>query len=392
MNLYADKIYYKGDISFASAINNVKLIKKSTALYTDTLDYDLSANTGYYDDGGTIIDSTTTITSRIGKYFVDDDLLHLYRNVIAMNEKFTLESDSVNYNTVSGKINISGPTTIRDSANTLYAEDGWYDSKTGEAELLRNPVMSNETQKISAKYIQYDKENKKGKALGSVRMEDFDNQSIILGNYVIYNDSLGTATVTDSAVYINYNETDSLFLHADTLRMEPDTIKDKKIINAYHKVRFFKSDLQGVCDSMVYYTRDSLVQLYINPIIWSETHQLSADFIELKQYENAPDEIRMTQNSFIISKQDSGRYDQIKGKDMIGYITNRKLTHIDVDGNGQTLYYAREKEKIIGLNHAESSKISIQFKDGEIFRISFLKIKEDSGSRDGVRCIIKRCG
>ncbi len=376
LHLYADKIFYNGDISFARAVHNVRLIKKSATLYTDTLDYDLSANTGYYDDGGTIIDSTTTISSNIGKYFVDEDLLYLYRNVVGTNDKFALESDTVNYNTVTGKINITGPTTIRDSANTLYAEDGWYDSKTGQAELLKNPAVSNETQNISAKYIQYNKENKIGKALGSVRMEDIENQSVILGNVADYNDESGSALVTDSAVYINFNETDTLFLHADTLRMVPDTIKDDKIIYAYHKVRFFKTDLQGICDSMVYYTRDSLVQLYHNPIIWSETHQLSADLIEMKQYENAPDEIHMTQNSFIISRQDSGRYDQVKGKNMIGYITNRKLTHIDVDGNGQTLYYAREKENIIGLNRAESSKISIQFKDGEIYRISFLKKPE----------------
>ncbi len=293
-----------------------------------------------------------------------------------MNDKFTLESDTVNYNTVTGKMNIGGPTTIRDSANTIYAENGWYNSKTGQAELLKNPVVSNETQNVSAKYIQYDKENKIGKALGSVRMQDYENHSIILGNIADYNNEAGTAIVTDSAVYINYNESDTLFLHADTLLMVPDTIKDKKIITAYHKVRFFKTDLQGVCDSMVYYTRDSLVQLFYSPIIWSETHQLSADLIEMKQYTNAPDELRLMQNSFIISRQDSNRYDQIKGKNMIGYITNKVLTNIDVDGNGQTLYYAREKENIIGLNSAESSKISIQFKDGEIYRISFLKKPE----------------
>ena len=374
LDLYAEKVHYNGDKNFATAITNVRLLNKSTTLYTDTLDYDLSSNTGYYDDGGTIVDSSTTITSNIGKYFVDDDILYLYQDVVGTNDKFILKSDTVNYNTISGKMNIVGPTTIRDSANTIYAEDGWYDSKTGEAELLKNPVINNKTQKISARYIYYDKENKTGKALGSVRMEDFDNSSTILGNIANYNDELGTAMITDSAVYINYNDNnnDTLFLHADTLRMVPDTIKGKKIITAYHKVRFLKNDIQGVCDSLVYYTRDSIVQLHYNPIIWSDMRQLSADIIEMKQYANAPDEIRLSQNSFIISKQDSVRYDQIKGKNMIGYITDNKLTNIDVDGNGQTLYYAREKENIIGLNHTESSKISILFKDGEINRIKFL--------------------
>ncbi|MBN2634690.1 MAG: LPS export ABC transporter periplasmic protein LptC [Prolixibacteraceae bacterium] len=372
IHLYADKINYNGDNNLARAIKNVQLVNKTTKLYTDTLDYDLNAKIGYYDDSGTIIDSTTTITSKIGRYYADENLMYLYIDVFAFSDEFILESDSINYNTVTKRINITGPTTISDTVNNLYAENGWYDSETGEAELLKNPQLSNKNQNITAKYIHYNKENKTGEARGAVKIEDIENQSIILGRVANYNNELETAVVTDSAVYINYNETDTLFLHADTLRMIPDTIEDEKIINAYHGVRFFKTDLQGICDSMVYYTRDSLVQLHRNPVIWSDNHQLSANLIEMKQHSDAPDEIRLTLNSFIISKQDSGRFDQIKGKEMIGYITNKKLTKINVDGNGQTLYYAREKENIIGLNKSESSKISIEFRDGEIDRIIFL--------------------
>ncbi len=376
LHLYANKVFYDGDISFARAWGNVKLINKSTTIYTDTLDYDLAANISYYDDSGRIVDSTTTITSIIGKYFINDDLLNLYKNVVVVNDKYTLHSDTVGYNTETGRITINGPTTIRDSANTLYAENGWYNSNTGEAELLKNPVVSNEKQNISAKYIKYSKETRYGKALGSVKITDIENRSIITGKVAEYNDLLETAMVTDSAVYMNYNGSDTLYLHADTLRTIPDTIADEKIVFAFHKVRFFRTDIQGICDSMVYFTRDSIIQLHKFPVLWSEIHQLSADLIEIKQFANAPDELHLSRNSFIISKQDSNMYDQIKGKDMVGYIINKKLNNIEVNGNGQTLYYAREKEQIIGLNRCESSKISIRFRDGKIYAISFLKAPE----------------
>ncbi|HSH19396.1 MAG TPA: OstA-like protein [Draconibacterium sp.] len=376
LHLYANKVFYDGDKSFARAWGNVKLINKSTTIYTDTLDYDLAANISYYDDNGKIVDSTTTITSVIGKYFINDDLLNLYMQVVATNDDFTMYSDTVSYNTVSKRIFITGPTTIRDSANTLYAENGWYDSNTGEAELLKKPVISNETQKIAAKYIRYSKENKKGKALGSVRITDQENNSIILGNIAEYDDALETAMVTDSAVYMTYDKNDTLYLHADTLRTMPDTIPDEKIVFAYKKVRFFRTDLQGICDSMVYFTRDSIIQLHQFPVIWSEIHQLSADLIEMRQFQNAPDELHLSKNSFIISKQDSNMYDQIKGKEMVGYLVNNELRNIEVDGNGQTLYYAREKDEIIGLNRAESSKISIRFREDKIYTISFLKAPE----------------
>ncbi len=376
LNLYAKKILYNGDISHARAFQNVRLINKSTTLFTDTLDYDLNSKAGYYEHNGKIIDSLNTLTSQIGRYFVETNIIHFYGNVIAFNENYTLNSDTLIYNTNTGRVFIVGPATIKDSANTLYAEEGWYDTKTGEAELLKNPEVLNETQHIKANYIKYNESEGQGRALGNVRMVDFENKIMVTGNTASYNDQIEVATVTDSALLMLYSEKDTLFLHADTLRTIPDTIPNEKVIKAYYGTRFFRTDLQGICDSLVYFTKDSVVQLYKNPVIWSENRQLSAEKIEMKQKYNAPDELNLSNNGFIISKLDSGQFDQIKGKEMVGYIVNNELNKIDVNGNGQTLYYARQNEEIIGLNRVESSKISIRFKDGNIFRISFLKAPE----------------
>lgn len=376
LHLYASKVYYDGDRSFAQAINKVKLVNKEVTLYTDTLDYDMNLNIGYYDCFGKIVDSTNTLTSKVGKYFMDDNLAHFTDSVVGFSEKYTIYSEDLRYNTQSEVLYFKGATTIRDSANTLYAEDGWYNTLSGEADLAQNPMIFNETQSIQAKKINYNKENGDGIALGNVYIEDFENKTIIKGNKVIYNELNETAIATDSAIFISYNQADSLFLHADTLKSIPDTIDGENLVMAYYGVRFFRTDVQGVCDSLMYFSKDSLVQLHNNPIIWSEQHQLSAKYIEMIQHTNSPNEMHLTKNSFIISKQDSARYDQIKGKDMIGYIVNGKLRNIDVDGNGQTLYYARDKESVIGLNRAESSNISIRFKEGNIHTIAFQKQPE----------------
>ncbi|WP_297090243.1 OstA-like protein [uncultured Draconibacterium sp.] len=376
LHLYARKVYYDGDRSFAQAINNVKLVNTEMTLYTDTLDYDMNLNVGYYDCFGKIVDSTNTLTSKVGKYYLDDNTAHFTDSVVGFSHKYTINSEDLRYNTQTEVIFFKGPTTIRDSVNTLYAEDGWYNTQSGEADLTLRPMVFNETQSIQARQISYNQENGDGYAIGNVHIEDFDNRTIIKGNSVIYNDLNETATASDSAVFISYNETDSLFLHADTLKSIPDTIEGENLVMAYYGVRFFRTDVQGICDSLMYYTKDSLVELHNNPVIWSDQHQLSANYIEMIQHTNAPNEMHLMKNSFIISKQDSGRFDQIKGKDMIGYIINGKLNNIDVDGNGQTLYYARDKEAVIGLNRAESSNIAIRFKEGKIHSIAFQKQPE----------------
>nr|WP_319512369.1 OstA-like protein [uncultured Draconibacterium sp.] len=376
LHLYARKVFYDGDRSFAQAINDVKLVNTDVTLYTDTLDYDMNLNVGYYDCFGKIVDSTNTLTSKVGKYYLDNNEAHFTDSVVGYSDKYTIDSEDLRYNTKTEVINFKGPTTIRDSVNTLYAEDGWYNTQSGEADLNLHPMVYNDTQSIKAKQISYNKEDGDGYAEGNVHIEDYENRTIIQGNKVVYNDEKETAIATDSAVFISYNETDSLFLHADTLKSIPDTIDGENLVMAYYGVRFFRNDVQGVCDSLMYFTKDSLVQLHRNPVIWSEQHQLSADYIEMVQHSNAPNEMHLTKNSFIISKQDSGRFDQIKGKDMLGYIINGKLNHIDVDGNGQTLYYARDEEAVIGLNRAESSNISIRFKEGKIHTIAFQKQPE----------------
>lgn len=378
LNLSADKIYYDGDMNFAKAMGNVKLENKSTTLFTDTLDYDLAANIGYYNNFGKIIDSTNVITSIIGRYYVDDNMAHFYKEVEGYNDEYTLNSDTLNYNTETGRFFIVGPTTIRDSANTLYAENGWYDTKTNEAELLKKPVVSNEKQQLSANFINYNGTNGYN-AKGDVYIEDFENKVMVIGQNATYDKESDIAIVTDSAVFMMYSETDTdtLFVHADTLRTVPDNIEGEKVVMAFYGVRFFRSDVQGVCDSLVYLSKDSLIQFYQLPIIWNDIHQLSADYIEMQQFSDVPDEMRLVNNSFIISQQDSNRFDQIKGKDMTGYIIENELSNIKVDGNGETLYYARENEnEIIGLNRAISSNISIQFNEGKIFKIVFLQQPE----------------
>ncbi len=372
LHLYAKKAFYDGDNNFAQAIHNVILKNKDITLTTDTLDYDIEQRIGYYDCKGTIVDSTNTLTSQIGKYYLNDDVIHFTDSVKGFDKNYTLSSDDIRYNTTTEVIYLDGPTTIQDSTNTLYAEDGWYNTQTGEANLSVNPKVYNDTQLLTANDISYNKENGDGMATGAVHMEDYENRTIVEGNKVIFNELTEIATATDSAVFIVYNDADSLYLHADTLRTLPDTIEGANVVKAFYGVRFFRNDIQGVCDSLIYYSKDSLVQLHSNPVIWSENHQLNADYIELRQFSNSPDEMHLRRNSFIISKMDSARFDQIKGKDMIGFVINGKLNNVDVDGNGQTLYYARDKEAIIGLNHAESSKIAIRFKEGQIHKISFL--------------------
>lgn len=114
--------------------------------------------------------------------------------------------------------------------------------------------------------------------------------------------------------------------------------------------------------------------MFTHPIIWSDKNQISANYIEMINRTKDPDEVRMKDDAFIIAMEDDSlRFNQIKGKNMTGYVRDNKLYKIDVNGNGQSNYYARDKNGVIGLNKAESSNISIYMNDGKVKKIAFIK-------------------
>lgn len=373
LHLYSDFLNYNGDTKWAVANGHVRLVNKNTTLTTDSMDFDMNRNVGYYTDYGTVRDSASTLTSKIGEYYVDENKAYFKTEVVGYSDDYTISSDTLIYNTQTKVVSIVGPTNIQNEENYLYAEDGYYNTLSGNAQLYRNPEIITKEQNILADSIFYSKSSGDGRAIGNASIEDFANQMIVKGNKIIYNDQKGSAQTTDSALFMLYTEKDTLFLHADTLKSIPDTIPNEKLIMAYYDVKFFRDDMQGQCDSMVYYSLDSTIQLYTDPVIWSGTNQMTADYIEMVNRSEQPNLVKMDRNAFIIAQEDSTRFNQIKGRNMTGYIRNNQLYKIDVDGNGQSLYYARDDNGIIGLNKAQSSNIEIYLKNSKVNKIVFVK-------------------
>ena len=161
-------------------------------------------------------------------------------------------------------------------------------------------------------------------------------------------------------------------LAADTLSVNKN--KNTRRVLAWYNVRYFRKDVQGKCDSLVYWSKDSTIQMFTHPIIWSDKNQISANYIEMINRTKGTNEIRMKDDAFIIAMEDDSlRFNQIKGKNMTGYVRNNELAKIDVNGNGQSNYYARDKNGVIGLNKAESSNITIYMNKGKVKKIAFIK-------------------
>ena len=323
------------------------------------------------------MDTTNVLTSIIGRYYSNDNMLFFKDSVVLVNKDFILHADTLKYNSQTERAFIVGPTTIKGTKKdgVLYSENGWYDTRKNLAELYKKSKITTKAQILEGDTLFYDRATGNGRGRHRVTLTDTTNKVVIKGKFGIYNETTKMAFVTDSAMFIQYGKKDTMYMHADTLRTKPDTSdvkhKDGKFFMAYRNVRFHKPDLQGKCDSLGYRMADSTMLMFYDPLVWSGKNQMSAEKIQFVSKTPDPSLAHLETNAFIVMSEDSIRFNQISGKVIVGQIFNNKLRVADVNGNAQTLYYLKDKDKYSGMNRLLSSKIKLHLTDNHIDSIRF---------------------
>lgn len=373
VDIYSDILTYDGNKKMAQMHKDVKLNDGSMTLLTEHLNYDTKAHVGNYSTGGNITDPQNNLTSTIGYYYADTKQFFFKDSVVLVNPQYTMKSDTLMYNTETEVSYFYGPTTIVSDENFIYCENGWYDTPNDIAQFNKHAYFKNNEQKLSGDSLYYNRTLGFGKAFNNITITDTIRDILLKGNYAEYLEKEGRTMMTDSALLIQDVDGDSLYLHADTLIAFFDSTQTGKFMYAYKNARFFKSDLQGVADSIFYSFKDSIISMYQVPILWTQDNQLSADTILIRMKNRQIDRMELYSSAFIISQDDTNMYNQIKGKMLTGYFIDNELRKITVDGNGETLYFVRDaEEKLIGINKAESNYLIIFVEDREINTISFI--------------------
>ena len=386
LTLTGKRLHYDDELQVAEIFENVVMRDRKMTLTTEKLDYNMQTQVASYATGARIVDAENTLTSKLGTYQAHSHDLFFRHDVVLVNPRYEMKADTLRYNTRSSTAFFIGPTTIRSDSNSIYCEDGWYNTATEVSKFTRNAWLKTRTQRLAGDTIYYDRKLGVGKAFGHVTVQDSVNKVTIGGDYAEHFESVDSSFATGHALMIQQFEGDSLFLHADTLMAtgtagQPQDDGRKHMLFAYHRVRFFKSDLQGGCDSLVYDWRDSTIRLFRQPVLWSGLNQLTADSMHLQVSESRIDRIYLVNSAFIASQVDSLqsgvldslRFNQIRGKTMTGYFSENALERIFVEGNGQTIYYGKNKtDQAVGVNRADCSNLMIYVRKNKVEQVTLL--------------------
>jgi lipopolysaccharide export system protein LptA len=264
-----------------------------------------------------------------------------------------------------------GPTTIYNEESEVYCEDGYYDTQSGLAVFNRNVVMKNPPQLLKADSIYYNRETGIGRAFRNIEFTDTSRSILQYSNYAEYNEIENGIVSTAGSIAGYVVDNDTMFIAGDTIRSFQDSL-DRKTMLVYHNVRIYKSDLQGMCDSLFYSDNDSILRLFGLPVMWSDSTQFTADTISMIIKNNELQQMNLYSNGFIINEDDSLIYNQIKGRNIFGYFLDDELHKIEVKGNGESVYYGKDNnDAYIGANKTLCSDIDIYLQDRKFSRVSF---------------------
>jgi lipopolysaccharide export system protein LptA len=366
---------YDGNNRLAKLRQRVVFTKLKTAtLYTDYLDFDRERNEARYFNGGKLVDSINVLTSRKGYYDLNNNMASFKRDVVVTNPDYTMTSDSLQYNSSTKIIYFRTATTVTDKDNNkaIY-EGGEYDTRTRQSALARGMA---ETQSYSVKgdRIFLDDLRRFYRVRGNVVMVSKEENLTIYGDESVLDRRNNLSKVYGNAWLAKVvEEGDTLFLSADTLVNIDHPEADKKRLLAYHHVKIWKTDMQGIADSVEYRQADSMLYFYRSPVLWTQGNQMLADTIAMLIERGQISKVYLTSNSFVVSVDTLKNYNQMKGRRMTAHFRDQQLSHVVVDGNGESLFFALDDKTnaFIGMNKIICSNITIRFKDGVADNVTF---------------------
>lgn len=375
VEIFSDLLNYDGNARFAEFFDNVRLRDDSTTLYTEYLTYDRNLHLAAYPDSATTIRGDKTLSSRLGYYRDDLKEFSFFENVEVHSPKYQMYTDTLFYNTRIEKMWFEGPTTIINEENILDGEHGYYLVNEDIVFLDKRPFMHNETQQMWSDSIHYDRNLGLAKAFSQVDMIDTSYKVIMRGDYMELWEHKNFSYATDSAYAIYYDK-DSLFIHGDTLffHFKKDKEELEKLI-ARRNVRFYKSDMQGKCDTLTYLMSDSIIRMRVCPVLWAEDSQLTGTGIDIKTNGKSIDWVLQKGNAFIIAQDSIEGFNQIKGQDILSKFEDGNIHNVNVEGGtAETLYWIRDDDgALIGIDVSKSETMTIEMKNNSVSRIKGYK-------------------
>ena len=394
IEMFSNYIEYDGNKRFAVTKENVLLKNPEMTLETDTLYYNRNDEIAFYETWGIVKDSASVIKSNRGRFYMKQKKYRFLTDVEITNPEYNINSLQLDYYTDIDHAYFYGPTTIKGEDYDIYCERGFYDTNNKKGFFIKNSEILYNHRIIEGDSLYFNNPLNYAAATNNVKLTDTVNNSIILGHYAEIFKAKDSAMITQNPIAISLVETDSLYIHADTLvAIGPP---EKRIIKGYYDVRIYKKDLSGKADSIHVNKETGLTKLMRkpltkrqlqrltpneiskkNPVLWSGESQMTGDIIHLISNTKTEelDSLKILNNSFVVEKDTLGidNYNQIKGINLYGKFVENSLKTIHVIKNTEMIYYLYDDDTqdLVGIDKSICSALQMDIEDNAIDQITY---------------------
>lgn len=364
---------YDGNTKLAKLRNRVVFSNEETILYTEYLDYDRMGNIAYYYNDGKVVDSVNVLTSERGRYDVNLERITFENKVVLVNIDYTLKTNYLIYLTIPKTAETKGLTNlISKDGNKLDAQDGSFYNTQSKQFRFFDGIVESESSRIKGKILFYDELAEYYKGEQDVSVYNKERQVEVYGDVGEYWEDRKYSLVHGNALVRRYFEKDTLYMTADTLISQENEADSVSFLLAFRGVNILNKDISGVADSLVYNYSDSSIRLFTDPVMWNVKSQISADSMVFYIVNEELDRVYLRDKGFVITQDTLLNSNQMKGRTILGYFKEGQIDRLDIDGNGESLYFLLEADTLTqGINKTLSSTIKLRFMNGAIARVTY---------------------
>ena len=217
-HVYANHLRYLGNTKLAYLDGNVKLTDGHATLSTPDLEYDMQTNIGTYKNGGKVVNKKTVLDSKEGYYYADLKDVYFKKDVRLRDPAYSIDTDSLLYNTENRITRFIAETTIEDSSGRIIkTREGFYNQQTGRAEFGSRPEVTDGDMKITGNRMAIDDSLGTAQIEGNGVVIDKKNKTTIIGGLIFRNKNTEAILATKKPLMIIEQEKDTIYITADTL-------------------------------------------------------------------------------------------------------------------------------------------------------------------------------
>ena len=354
---YAD---YNGADQMMHARHNVVLKHRTQTLYTDSLDYDRIYNLAYFFEGGKLVDGKDRLVSDWGAYSTATRQASFYYGVEMYSGKNHITTDTLHYDTRKSVAHVVGPSTITSKGSIIHTSDAYLNSHTDQSQLFGRSTIVDKDKSITGDSLYHNSKTGLNEGFGNVVYIDKENKNELRAQHVFYNEQTGYGYATNRALMLDYSQKDTLWMHADSLKIYTHNIGTDSVyrkVHAFAHVRAYRQDLQAVCDSLVFNSQDSCMTMYRDPIAWNYNRQLLGEVMKVYMNDSTVRKAEIIGQALSVEKvDDKNHYNQVSSTRMDAYFNDGAMRRADAIGSVKTVFYNTDnKDSVLTeLNYLET--------------------------------------